>query len=410
MTSKIRRLTLLLALLFLSLAAFFLRSAEEKQTQLPVATGTDARAVHTDADVLPEIEQQVSDAERVLSKMSTDEKIGQLFMIRPDQLKLSLTPLQMHSDEKGVKKVDDDMKETLAAYPAGGFIIFSKNISSGDQLKKLNSALGDASPYATLIAVDEEGGAVTRVATAPGINVPYVTTMREIGGTKDPEKARAAGETIGGYLADYGFNMDFAPDADVDSNPANPVIGNRSFGKDPKLVAEMDAAFLDGLHANGVYGVIKHYPGHGDTKSDTHYGTVKVSKTWEKMEELELIPFLENLDKTDAVMVAHITLTKSEDGLPASISPDAIEHHLRELYGYDGVVVTDAMMMEAIRKHYGSGEAAVMAIEAGADIVLMPYDYVEAFEAVRTAVEEGRISEERLDASVLRILRLKYGN
>ena len=212
-------------------------------------------------------------------------------------------------------------------------------------------------------------------------------------------------------MREYGFDLNLAPVADVNTNPKNIVIGNRSFGNDPNLVSEMVRAYIEGLHSAGVLSCTKHFPGHGDTTSDTHTGRVVLYKTWDELLTSELIPFKETMDETDIIMIAHITLPEvTGDGLPASMSGELIQGKLRGELGYDGVVVTDSMAMKAVADYYGPGEAAITAIEAGADIVLMPFDYKEAFDAVYDAVLSGRLSEERIDVSVCRILKLKIVN
>ena len=232
--------------------------------------------------------------------------------------------------------------------------------------------------------------------------------MEDIGATGDTSKAREAGAVIGGYLSGLGFQLDFAPDADINTNPENRVIGNRAFGSDPRTVSDMVSAFLDGLHAAGVSGCIKHFPGHGDPSGDTHEGLVVLDKSWEELQAEELIPFIENFGKTDMVMVAHLTVPNvTDDGLPASLSRELITGKLRGELGYDGLIVTDALAMGAIAAQYSSAEAALLTFTAGSDILLMPHDYREAFEAIADAVRSGTVSEERLNESVLRILRWK---
>ena len=234
--------------------------------------------------------------------------------------------------------------------------------------------------------------------------------MESLAASGDPQLVRAAAAQIGAYLAEYGFTMDLAPVADMNTNPQNVVIGDRAFGSDPDAVAPMVEAYLQGLHSRGVRGVLKHFPGHGDTEADSHYGTVTVQKTWEELRGAELIPFIRNLDASDAVMVAHINLPNvTDDGLPASLSRELIHDKLRRELGYEGLILTDSLSMGAVAKRYTAGQAAVLAFEAGNDVVLMPGNYVEAFESLLSAVESGQIPEERLDESVLRILRMKLG-
>lgn len=294
--------------------------------------------------------EPASKVETLLSSMSLEEKVGQLFIIRPESLSTELTPQQAH----------------------------------------------DTTEYGVTEWTEE------------GYVLPQFKSMAEIGASGDTGAARTVGFTIGCYLAEYGFNLDFAPVADTNTNPDNVVIGDRAFGSDPELVSQMVAAELDGLHSAEVLGCIKHFPGHGDTVGDTHDGYVSIQKTWDELLSAELIPFINNLDNTDMVMVAHISLPNvTGDGLPASLSGELISGKLRGELGYDGVVITDSLAMGAIAQEYTSADCAVMALDAGVDILLMPEDYAAAFEGVVQAVEEGRLSMERIDESVARVLELK---
>lgn len=359
--------------------------------------------------------EPASKVETLLSSMSLEEKVGQLFIIRPESLSTELTPQQAHdTTEYGVTEWTEDMALQLEKYPAGGVAIFGKNISSPEQLKNFVAAMQHASSLPLFMGVDEEGGSVSRLANSPafrteeGYVLPQFKSMAEIGASGDTGAARTVGFTIGCYLAEYGFNLDFAPVADTNTNPDNVVIGDRAFGSDPELVSQMVAAELDGLHSAEVLGCIKHFPGHGDTVGDTHDGYVSIQKTWDELLSAELIPFINNLDNTDMVMVAHISLPNvTGDGLPASLSGELISGKLRGELRYDGVVITDSLAMGAIAQEYTSADCAVMALDAGVDILLMPEDYAAAFEGVVQAVEEGRLSMERIDESVARVLELK---
>lgn len=217
------------------------------------------------------------------------------------------------------------------------------------------------------------------------------------------------GRTIGGYLRPYGFNLDFAPVADVNSNPQNPVIGKRAFSSDPKVAAAMVSAAVEGFHEAGMLCTLKHFPGHGDTGEDSHYGTATTNQTWEEMQAAALLPFEAGIAAgADVVMAAHITTPNAtQDGLPASLSYTMLTERLRGELGFTGVICTDALEMKAISSHYAPADAAVAALNAGADILLMPADLCAAFEGVVQAVETGAVAEERLNESVRRILTLK---
>ena len=348
-------------------------------------------------------------SDRMLKSMTLEEKVGQLFVIRPDQLNPSRTLENIHDPKaSGDKKLTASMIEILKEYPAGGFAIFRKNIEKPAQLKQFTAELKNACNIAPIMAIDEEGGKISRIANYGGFNVPKYASMEAIGKTGKPRNAYNAARTIGRYLKEYGFTLDFAPVADINPNPDNIVIGSRAFGSDAGLVSGMVSSYLDGLHSQGIAGSIKHFPGHGDTSNDTHSGYVAVYKTWDELKRAELIPFMDNFGKADTVMIAHITMKNvTSDDLPATLSKELITGKLRGELGYNGVIITDAMNMGAIHDNYSSGEAALLALEAGNDILLMPYDYIEAFNAVLEAVRNGRISESRLNQSVQRILALK---
>lgn len=359
-----------------------------------------------------EDEESVSKADMLLSQMTLREKIGQMLFIQPESLRIETEDGQGEAgaaDTSSVTEFTEKMAKSLEEYPPGGIIIFGGNIESPAQLKELVNDIKTGSRIPLFMGIDEEGGMVARIANSPGFDVKKYESMQKIGNTKDPKNAEEAGKVIGAYLRAYGFNLDFAPVADVNTNSENIVIGSRAFGNDPQLVAEMVSAGISGLHRSGVMSCIKHFPGHGDTKDDTHAGFVSIDKNWEELEACELISFKAGIEaKTDMIMISHITAGNiTEDGLPSSLSQEMIEGRLRRDLNFDGVIISDSMSMGAITERYSSGEAAVLAIKAGTDIVLMPEVYSEAFESILEAVARGEISEERIDKSVRRILSLK---
>lgn len=350
-----------------------------------------------------------SKAEKLLHSMTLEEKIGQLFIIRPDDLELNLTSEQINdSTNDGAVELDTNMQETLKKYPIGGVALFGKNILNPTQLTTFISDMQKQSTIPLFVSIDEEGGIVSRIAKSPNFDVPKFESMQKIGETKNVAKAKDVGFTIGSYLKSYGVNLDFAPVADINTNPKNIVIGNRSFGNDPDLVSKMVFAEISGLHEAGIMSCVKHFPGHGDTKGDTHTGEVSIEKTWEELKKCELVPFINSIDTTDMVMISHITIPNiTSDGIPASLSNEIIEGKLRKELGYKGVVISDAMEMGAITKKYSSEESAVKAVLAGVDIILMPESFVESYNGIYDAVKNGVINETRIDDSVLRILNLK---
>jgi beta-N-acetylhexosaminidase len=359
------------------------------------------------------VPQNVSDSDQLeaqIGKMTLDEKIGQLFLIRPDALDPSQRQDQIDdADAQGVTALTDAMAVQLAQYPVGGIVLFGKNIIDPEQLRTFTAQLNAAGETPLLLAVDEEGGTVSRLASIAAFDLPQYESMTAIGDTGDTQQALLVGSTIGNYLKDYGFSLDFAPDADVNTNPDNPVIGTRAFSADPQTAADMVAAAVHGFHQAGVLTCLKHFPGHGDTATDTHYGCATTAKTWAEMQRCELLPFESGIAAgADCVMAAHITAPNvTADGLPASLSKEMITEKLRGELGFTGVVVTDSLAMEAVTGFFSPGDAACRAIQAGADILLMPDDLAQSFAAVRQAVAQGSITEQRINESVRRILTLK---
>ena len=337
--------------------------------------------------------------------LTPEEKIGQLFIIRPDALDLTL-PQESINDAKadGVTMLTDAMRETLQAYPVGGICQFGKNITDPEQLAQFNADLQAASRTPLFIAVDEEGGAVARLANHPAFDLPQYESAAAVGASGDPADACAMGQTIGAYLKEYGFNMDFAPDADVNTNPDNPIIGTRAFSSDAATAAEMAAAAADGLRTSGILPTLKHFPGHGDTAEDSHTALAVTYKTLDELQACELLPFAADTG-LHAVMVGHIAAPNvTGDGTPATLSPQLVALIPD---AENTLIVTDSLAMDAITAAYTPGEAAVQAFQAGCDVLLMPNSLPEAYAAVLEAVQNGTISEERLDRSVNKILLYK---
>ena len=337
--------------------------------------------------------------------LTLEQKVGQLFIVRPDALDLTLsqeTINDAHAD--GVTAVTNDMRKALQQYPVGGICQFGKNIESPSQLARFNADLQAASATPLLIAVDEEGGLIARLANNDAFNLPRYASAAAVGASGDPADAREMGQTIGNYLKTYGFNMDFAPDADVNTNPDNPIIGERAFSSDAATAAQMAAAAADGLRENGILPTLKHFPGHGDTAEDSHTDLAVTYKTREELENCELLPFAADTG-LHAVMVGHIAAPNvTGDMTPATLSPTLIGMIPD---AENALIVTDSLAMDAITAAYTPGEAAVLAIQAGCDVLLMPNSLPEAYAAVLDAVQNGTISEARLDQSVNKILHYK---
>ena len=364
-----------------------------------------------DSSVVPADEVEVQ-----LQSMTLREKVGQLFYVRPECLDTTIHFNQPSSidgstdDIKAIKlqAVNPTMLGVNEKYPVGGVILYAHNIEDEAQLTAFVSQIRalNGSP---LLCIDEEGGRVARIANNENFAVEKFESMGAIGATGDPQNAYYCANTIGTYLRRYGFDIDFAPVADVNTNPENIVIGARAFSDDPEVAAPMVVNYLQGLKDAGVTGCIKHFPGHGDTKADTHFGYAQSLKTWDEMLNCEMITFKAGIQwGTQLIMTAHIAtpnVTGSE--IPATMSSLILQDKLRGELGYQNIIITDAMEMGAITKQYANAEAAVGTLLAGADIVLGPQNFVEAFDAVVKAVEDGRLSEERINQSVRRVLRMK---
>ncbi len=359
-----------------------------------------------------ESEKVMTEIDMLMQQMTLRQKVGQLFIVRPDSLDMSQTKEQVSSaDAAGAAMLTDAMTDTLKDYPVGGVVMFAKNITSPQQIITFNESLQNASDIPLFIAVDEEGGLVSRLANHKAFDLQKYESAAAVGAGNDVSAAWEMGSTIGSYLKKYGFNMDFAPDADVNTNPNNPVIGTRAFSSDANIAAQMAGAMADGLEEQEIIPVFKHFPGHGDTAEDSHKSIAVSYKTAEEMENCEWLPF-EEAGSEDCIMVGHIAVPDiNNDFTPATMSYKIVTEILKGQLDFQGLIITDSLSMQAVTNDYDSGEAALLALEAGCDLLLMPEDFPEAFDAVMDAVENGTISEQRLDESVRRILQFKqkYG-
>ncbi|MFB7212881.1 glycoside hydrolase family 3 protein [Streptomyces sp. NPDC056255] len=348
---------------------------------------------------------------RIISGMSLEEKVGQLFVMRvyghsatdPDQ-----ADIDANMAEIGIRTA----AEMIDKYHVGGIIYFAwaHNTRDPHQIAELSNGIQRAglagpTPLPLLVSTDQEHGIVCRVGE-PATLMPGAMALGAGGSRSD---ARRAGQIAGAELAAIGINQNYAPDADVNVNPANPVIGVRSFGSDPQSVAAMVAAQVKGYQSSKIASTAKHFPGHGDTSTDSHTGLPVITHTREQWAELDKPPFRAAIAAgIDSIMTAHIVvpaLDPAED--PATLSHPILTGILREELGYDGVVVTDSLGMEGVRTKYGDDRVPVLALKAGVDQLLNPPSLDVSWNAVLEAVKSGEISEARIDESILRILRLK---
>jgi beta-N-acetylhexosaminidase len=359
----------------------------------------------SEAKIVKQKGERYNLVDEAIANMTIEEKIGQMLM-----------PDFRNWDGENVTEMLPEIEQLVKDYHLGGVILFRENVVTTEQTTKLVADYQEAAEkYGLLMTIDQEGGIVTRLQS--GTDFPGNMAL---GAARSPEIAHNVGKAIGEELHSLGINVNFAPVMDVNNNPDNPVIGVRSFGEDPELVAEMGVAYTEGLQSTGVAATAKHFPGHGDTAVDSHLGLPEVPHDKDRLMEVELYPFQQAMDAgIDAIMTAHVTFPKidgskaiskktgEEIAVPATLSHKVLTELMREEMGYEGIITTDAMNMKAIADHFGAVDAAVRAVKAGTDIVLMPVGLSEVRQGLLGAVDSGELTVDRIEASVGRILSLK---
>ncbi len=357
--------------------------------------------------------------DNIINSMTLEEKIGQMLM--PD---FRYWGKDSQGNSIPFTVMNEQVGNIIKKYHLGGVILFKENVANTEQTTRLVNGLQKASDIPLLITIDQEGGLVTRLQT--GTNMPGNMAL---GAAHDLNITEKVGKAMGEELNALGINVNFAPVLDVNVNPENPVIGIRSFGGDPQLVANQGYAYIKGLQSTGVAATAKHFPGHCDTATDPHLGVSVVSHSLEQLETIDFIPFKKAIDEgIDMIMTAHVTVPAldndktiskkdgTEVGIPATLSKKILTGVLREKLGFNGVIVTDAMNMKAISDHFGKTEAVIKAINAGTDIVLMPVslwnesteaELNDLFNVILASVKNGTISENRINESVTRIIAMK---
>ena len=359
---------------------------------------TDISMIASHIKGIKPISQIDHDVRKKVAEMTLHEKVCQMCIVTPEGL----------TGDALVTQTDHKAKSALEQYPVGGLVYFSQNLESTSQTKAM---INDVQQYNTevseiplFISVDEEGGIVARCADELGTT--EFEPMYEYR-SKGTDTAYNNAKTIASDIKALGFNLDFAPVADTWSNPDNTVIGTRAYSDDFGQTAELVASAVKGFNDGGVACTLKHFPGHGDTAEDSHYGTATSAKTLEQLDKEEYQAFRSGIAAgADMVMVGHINMT-NVDNIPASLSPTMINGELRGKLGFNGLVITDSLMMGAVTDNYSAEEAAVKVVEAGGDILLMPADLSAAVDGLETAVKNGEISEQRINESVARILKVK---
>lgn len=334
----------------------------------------------------------------LLEELTLEEKIWQMIFLTPDEL----------TDTTGPTIAGDGTRAALETYPVGGLVYFGEHIISTDQITAMVANSQSYSKIPLFICADEEGGYVSRLNKI-GV-VPWTDPMEDYGEEGDEQAIYDLGTTFATGMAGVGFNLDFAPVADVITNPYNTELDTRTFSDDPAVAATMVVQMLKGLQDSNVVGCLKHFPGHGSTSADSHNGKSVSDRTLEELRQVEFQPFIAGIEAgAETVMISHMSLpnvTGNEE--PCEFSYKVVTEILRMELGFTGLIITDSHEMGAITKEYECGEAALRAVQAGCDVILMPRSKTEAFEAIFKAVEDGTLTEERINESVLRILGLKY--
>ena len=358
---------------------------------------------------------------QMVDSMDTREKVEQMIMI-------TLRPWNAEGENESVTSLNDDLTYFIESHNFGGVCLYADNVQTTAQTVELTNQIQQAAKNSycgipMLISADQEGGRIYRLGTG----TPTCGNMA-LGATNDPELAYENAKILASEIKALGINTDLAPVIDVNNNPSNPVIGLRSFSSDPEIVGAMGEKYVEGLQSEGIITTCKHFPGHGDTSVDSHTGLPLINKTYDELKKVELAPYSSVIDKTDMIMTAHIQFPKIETGeyvskstgekinIPATLSKTIITDILRKDLGYDGVVITDSMVMSAIKENFGLVDSATLAINAGVDMILEPlsvqnvsdfYEIDQYVAMIEAQIENGVIPMETIDKSVTRILTMK---
>ncbi|MDR3116271.1 MAG: glycoside hydrolase family 3 protein [Bifidobacteriaceae bacterium] len=349
-------------------------------------------------------------AQEILQSMSLKDKIGQMFMLDTDAIvygsrqELS-AGVNLNSADQNSSFNKKELEE-LAKYNPGGIILFGGNIESKDQVKEFIASMQKSVKYPLFIGTDQEGGRVNRLKNA---GIAQFSSMSEIGQTRNPLAACDVGAAFGKQMKEMGFNLDFAPVADVNTNPNNPVIGERSFGNDPHEVAKMVAEEVKCMQQENISSALKHFPGHGDTSTDSHTGLPTVETDLNGLKSVELVPFSAGINAgADFVLTAHISIPKVDpSGLPATMSKIILTDILQNDLKFSGLIITDALDMSAIWDNYSPREIVENCLNAGVDILLVPKDFYKTYNAFLDLAQSDAISQTRIDKSVYKILQTK---
>lgn len=374
------------------------KQAEKKKTE-PKKEEEDLESYRSNfEDAKSYVESQSADGqiEEMIASMSLSDMVYQMMFVTPEAL----------SGEK-VTEANDVLLSKLSDCPVGGIILFSDNIENPEQLKNLTSALQNASKIPLFIGVDEEGGKVSRIASNPDMGMENQPSAAEIGETGSPDNAYTTAKYIGESLKELGFNLDFAPVADVASNEKS-QIGDRAFSVTFEGASPFVEGFVEGLKDGGASSVLKHFPGIGAVPSDTHEGRAELTESLDFMRKNNFLPFKAGINSgAEFVMVSHACPTSCGIEAPSSLSGEVVEKWLREELNFNGIIITDSLSMKAITNDYTPAAAAYLAVCAGCDMLLMPKNLDEAHQSILSAVASGEIPKSNIEASLRRILKAK---
>ncbi len=337
--------------------------------------------------------------EDILSEMTLAEKVGQLFIVDLARL----------DNMNQVTALTPAIAEKLSHFRFGGVILFAQNLTTKDQITQLICAIRQTEKIPLFICIDEEGGRISRLEQTPALKLEQLPSAESIGKRGSRDYAYQVGTTLAAQLKEFGFNVDFAPVLDINTNPANRVIGDRSFGKNPELVTSMGLALMQGLQDNQIMACGKHFPGHGDTSVDTHIALAVSEHDLDRLRREEFRPFAAAIENgVMSIMLAHIAVPQvTGDDLPATMSPVIATTILRDELGFNGLIITDALMMQAITDHYTPAQACLLALEAGVDLLLMPDNIADAYTAVLHKTATDPDFALHVDQKVRRIIRAK---
>ncbi len=372
-----------------------LEQLKEDETEVPVISEPDVEVVVPEVDPLEEV------LKAQIAEMTVEDKVAGLFFVTPESITGVGTAI----------KAGDGTKTALEEFKVGGIIYFKKNIQSADQIKEMIVSTQSYSETRLFFGVNEEGGDVSSVSAK--LDVADVETAETLGQNDVTDATYETGKTIGTYLKELGFNVNFAPVADVKTDAENKLLSDRSFGSDATKVASHVGAMVKGLEEAGVSAGVKAFPGIGSANKDPEDGLAITERTLSEMQSAEFLGFQSAIEENaDFIMVSNVAAPQLVGGeyIPCSLSKNIVKSILREQLGYEGIIITAPLNEVAVTDYYTSSDAAIMAIQAGADMILMPANFEEAYYGLLAEVLEGNISEERIDESLLRIYKVKYAD